>query len=643
MVAVSPLEKALWALFEHVTSSVEITDADGRIEHVNPRFSEVTGHAAAEARGRTPAQLLRSDVHDPAFYARMSSTVESGRVWRGELLSRRKDGSLVHLLAKVVPVRDDTGAVVHHVAIKEPLDGPLEPHEGVDAALVRLRASELRYRTMVRSVGDAILVSDFESAFFVDANPAAFELFGYALAELRRRTGRMLTAPEESAKVDAMSARLVQTGHAFEPQLGMVRKDGSRFWGSLRLTAYEVQGQRLYVSVVRDVTAQVQHQQQQLESNQRIAQAHEQLLRSERLAALGQLSATVAHEINNPLQFIDLNLGALRDHLAARGLPAEVTGLLDDIREGVDRISAITRDLSSFTGPDPQQVGPVRLDEIVEQACRMANNEIRHRARLELDLRAPRPLHGDKGKLAQLVTNLLVNAAHAIVEGRAAENRIVVTTADHGDALVLVVEDTGHGIPPELRERIFEPFFTTRPTGRGGGLGLSVCMEIVRRHGGTLTVASEVGRGARFEVRLPLAHDLAAPRREQPPAPSPPQRGRLLIIDDDALVLRGLGRMLSRDHDVVMANGGDEGLEILARDRAFDVILCDLMMPTTDGPEVYATLRERAPELLPRMVFCSGGAFTPRARAFLGSVSNELLGKPMRRAELLEVIGRYVG
>jgi PAS domain S-box-containing protein len=643
MTRLTPLEQALWALFEQTTASVEITDAEGRIEHVNPRFSEITGYTPQEARGRTPAELLRSNVHDPSFYETISQVVRDGRVWRGELIGRRKDGSLIHQLAKVVPVHDDTGAVVRHVAIKEPLYESFGGGaDGMAVVLSRVHASELRYRTLVRSAGDAILVSDFESAFFVDANPGACELYGYTVEELRRMTGRMLTAPEESATVDAMSARLVTTGQLFEPQLQMLRKDGSRFWGSLRLASYEVQGQRLYVAIIRDVTEQVQRQQQLAESNRRLEQVHERLLQAERLAALGQLSATVAHEINNPLQFIDLNLGAMRDLLSARGVPHEVTEMLDDIRDGVDRISAITRDLASFTRTDPRRIAPVYLDEVVQRACRMAKNEIRHRAQLALALRATRPLLADQGRLTQLVTNLLVNAAHAIVEGHAHDNRIAVTTEDRGDALVLVVEDTGEGIPAAIRERIFDPFFTTKPTGRGGGMGLTVCTEIVRLHAGTIAVESEVGRGARFEVRLPFANGLRVPPGQEPRG-AVPRRGRVLIIDDDDLVLRGLGRMLALDHEVVLANGGEEGLTILQTDRRFDVILCDLMMPVTDGPEVYAALTERAPELLPRVVFCSGGAFTARARGFVDSVPNLLLGKPMRRAELLEAIAKQMG
>ncbi len=643
MLGLSSLEKALWALFEHTTSSVELADAQGRIEHVNARFSEITGYSQQEARGRTPAELLRSNVHDPAFYETMWRVISSGRVWRGELVGRCKDGSLIHQWAKVIPILDEAGEAIYYVAIKEPLQE--HPGGGDDRTAIelsRLRAAELRYRTMVRSAGDAILISDLESAFFVDANPAACERFGYTVDELRRLNGRGLTVPEEDATISSMSARLLATGHSFEPQLQMLRKDGSRFWASLRTTAYEVEGQRYYVAIVHDVTEQVLRQQQLAESNRQLEQAHERLLQSERLAALGQLSATVAHEINNPLQFIDLNLGAMRDALVASGASASVTEMLDDIRDGVDRISAITRDLASFTRADPQRIAPVYLDDVVRRACRMARNEIRHRALLALELQTNRPLIADRGRLTQLVTNLLVNAAHAIVEGHAHENRIAVSTADRGDALELVVEDSGHGMPEDVRQRIFEPFFTTKPAGRGGGLGLAVCTEIVRLHAGTIAVRSEVDRGTRFEIRLPFVNGLVAPPETQEPTATR-RRGRILIIDDDDLVLRGLGRLLSIEHEVVTASGGAEGLAILKDDRKFDVILCDLMMPVTDGPEVYATLQARSPELLPRVVFCSGGAFTPRARAFVDSVPNELLGKPMRRAELLEVIAKRIG
>lgn len=508
----------------------------------------------------------------------------------------------------------------------------------VEPILSRLRVSELRYRTMVRSAGDAILVSDMQSAFFVDVNPAACELFGYTEDELRHRNGRSLCAPDEGPTVDRMSTRLVATGYSFEPQVQMCRRDGSRFWGSLKISAYRVDGQQLFVAIIRDVTDEVQRQQQLTESNLRLEQAHERLVHSERLAALGQLSATVAHEINNPLQFIDVNLGAIRDLLTARGASEEITQLLDDVRDGVDRISAITRDLSSFSRADPRQVMAVRLDEVVERACRMAKSEIRHRARLVLDLKTSRPVTADLGKLTQVVTNLMVNAAHAIEEGRADCNRISVTTEQRDDGLVLVVEDTGKGIPAEIRERIFEPFFTTKPAGRGGGLGLAVCMEIVRLHQGMIRVDSELGRGTRFEVWLPFENGLAKPSQPEPRASATEGRGRVLIVDDDDLVRRGLGRMLSLDHDVVLADGGEEGLTILARDRDFDAILCDLMMPVMDGPAFHAALTELTPELLPRLAFCSGGAFTPRVRGFIESIPNTLLAKPMRRAELLDAI-----
>lgn len=540
-------------------------------------------------------------------------------------------------LVEAVDVAADSTGKIELAAAEQCLERGAAATE-LGPMLSRLRASELRYRTMVRSAADAILVSDMESAYFVDMNPAACELFGYTEDELRERNGRSLCAADEEHTVDRMSKRLVATGHAFEPQVQMCRKDGSRFWGSLRMSAYHVGDQQLYVAIVRDVTDQVARQQQLAESNRRLEQAHERLMRSERLAALGQLSATVAHEINNPLQFIDVNLGAIRDLLLERGASHEITQLLDDVRDGVDRISAITRDLSSFTRADPRRVVAVDLDEVVQRACRMAKNEIRHRARLVLDLRTSRPLFADLGKLTQVVTNLVVNAAHAVEEGRADCNQITVTTQELPDGLRLTVSDTGAGIPPEIRERIFEPFFTTKPAGRGGGLGLAVCSDIIRLHRGTIGVRSEVGQGTCFEVWLPFDNALAPPPAPTPPMATAKGRGRVLVVDDDELVRRGLGRMLGLDHDVVLADGGEEGLAILERDRAFDAILCDLMMPVMDGPAFHAALSDLAPELLPRLAFCSGGAFTPRVRSFVDSVPNSLLAKPMRRAELLDAV-----
>ncbi|MCA9704377.1 MAG: PAS domain S-box protein [Myxococcales bacterium] len=634
--------QVLEQLLAHITATVEIADPQGRILHVNRRFTEVFGYTLEEARGHTPAELLRSDLHDPAFYEAMWSTIMDRRVWHGELVSRAKDGSVHHSVATVLPNLDPDGTIVSLMAIKEPLTPLDEAAEGSEthaSAMTRLRASEQRYRAMVGAAGDAIMVADFDTALFVDANRAAREMFGYEVAELRRLTTRMLTAPEDHAALDRIAHDLVHEGGADSSRLRMRRKDGSPFWAALRMATYELAGQRLYVVILRDVSEQVTREAELAESNERLRAAQERLRQSERLAALGQLSAAVAHEINNPLQFIDASLSELRRTLRGLDVPPDARTMLDELRDAIDRIANITRDLASFTRIETEKVERIDLDEVVRQSCRIIKNELRHRARLELQLAAPRTLPAERGKLIQLVTNLLLNAAHAIVEGQANANVVRVETRQTDQATLLSVEDSGSGIPPELLERVFEPFFTTKPTGHGSGLGLPVCAEIVRLHGGTIDVRSEPGRGSRFEIQLPFDNGLLPPAAEAAPPPKSSRR-RILLIDDDTLVLRGMRRLLASQHDVVTAQGGSQGLEVLETDQRFDVILCDLMMPTVDGIAIHAAVRRNAPHLANRIVFCSGGAFTPRTQKFVASITNPLLKKPVRADALFEAIDR---
>jgi CheY-like chemotaxis protein len=163
-------------------------------------------------------------------------------------------------------------------------------------------------------------------------------------------------------------------------------------------------------------------------------------------------------------------------------------------------------------------------------------------------------------------------------------------------------------------------------------------------HGGSIDATSEEGRGSRFEVRLPRAKQSADPRRATSSVPVVVSQGeghvraRVLVIDDDVAVLRAYRRMLSARHDVVLASGGAEGLRTLEKDEGFDVVLCDVMMPQLDGPMVYEALRARAPRLLEKVVFCSGGAFTPRAKEFLASIQNPFLSKPIDPAALEAII-----
>ncbi|HVO30050.1 MAG TPA: ATP-binding protein, partial [bacterium] len=317
---------------------------------------------------------------------------------------------------------------------------------------------------------------------------------------------------------------------------------------------------------------------------------------------------------------------------------AEMRAALSDARDGARRVRDIVRDLKTFSRQDNDARHSLQVRAVLESAIAMTWNEIRHRALLVRELDTVPAVRANEARLGQVFLNLLLNAAQAIPEGRARSHRIVVRTFMEGGNVVIEVEDSGAGIPPDVLPRIFDPFFTTKPVGQGSGLGLSICRGIVAAVGGTLDVRSEVGRGTTARVVLPpdTAAEVAAPAPVAPTAER--TRGRVLVVDDEPLIVLAVRRALGPDVDVVHAGGGRDALARIAEDGAFDAIVCDLMMPEVDGIEFFERTREQKPGLEKRIVFLTGGAFTPRAREFVARDGLTVVEKPFDAEQLRAVV-----
>ena len=499
-------------------------------------------------------------------------------------------------------------------------------------------------KAILDSTADAILTVD-EGGTVWFLNAAAERLFGYTRDQIIGHDVARLVpghAGEEPAPVAQAEVEppVLRGG---ERELRAVRKDGAEFPAALRVTETSHAGSRMFIWVLQDIT---QRKRAEVER----ARLQGQLMVSDRMASVGTLAAGVAHEINNPLAAVIGNLTlalrqveALAERAGGEGM-VEVRDELRDAQEAADRVREIVRDLKIFSRSETESRVPVDVRHVLQSSLRMAHNEIRHRAKLVEQYGKVPPVDANEARLGQVFLNLIVNAAQAIPEGHATENEIrVATRLDQDGFVVAEITDTGAGIPAEVRSRLFTPFFTTKPVGVGTGLGLSICHRIVTTLGGEISVESEVGHGTTVCVRLRPTGEAPLEEPSAPVAPSATsRRGRVLVIDDDAIVGAMLRRVLAPEHEVTVVNAAENALDLIAKGARFEVILCDLMMPQVSGMDVHEHLEHSAPDQAAGMIFITGGAFTPRAREFLDRMTGRFVEKPFDVALLRALVNKRV-
>jgi PAS domain S-box-containing protein len=388
-------------------------------------------------------------------------------------------------------------------------------------------------------------------------------------------------------------------------------------------------------AIVRDLT-------ERKRIDAELRRQREALYQTEKLATMGTVLAGVAHELNNPLTAVTGYAGLLRQELA--GTPSATRA--EAIAHAADRCASIVRNFLALARRHPPERQLVRLNDIARDAAELLAYHLRvDRIEVVLDLVEGLPvLWADPHQLHQVVVNLITNARDEL--RKSSEPRLLTlrTRADAARGRVsLDVEDTGPGIAVEIRDRIFEPFFTTKPVGQGTGLGLSLCHGIVESHGGSLSLVSDPGQGAIFRVELPVVAPPATPGKRGAEAPSVVKSKRILVVDDERLVLQLLGEMLGADHHTVdTVADGTQALEQLRR-ASYDLILSDVRMPYLDGPGLYRALERRRPELCRRFVLMTGDVLSAEIQTFLEQTGVPGLSKPFDRSEVRRVIQLVAG
>ena len=626
-------EQRYRSIVETAGEGIWAIDANAKTTFVNGQLARMLGYSADEMIGMSMMDIIGEASKDRA--AQALEREREGEAVREDSVLRCKDGSEKWVRVSATPIFNAQGKYDGGLAM-------ITDRTQYRVAEEALRRSEEQYRQIVETTHDGIIACD-QAALIAFVNRRFAELLGYEPREMVGRSLRDFMSGTGSREPGQSAAPSISNTATKRSRDGTCRhKSGTEVAVDIAECAVvDAKGQHVgSLTVVRDIT-----ESRKLQS---------QLMASDRMASMGTMAAGVAHEINNPLAALMGNLDCIAESLRdlSEGnhpeqsvedrkawLVKELKSPLDDARSAAERVRLIVRDLKMLTrSPSGDRASKVDIETLMESSLRMASNEIRHRARLVKNYGRVPLVRANEARLGQVFMNLIVNAAQAMEEGNAQDNELSVRTTVDGPSVIIEVTDTGSGISPEDITRVFDAFFTTKAIGIGTGLGLAICHRIVTDMEGKLTVESTLGVGTTFRVSIPIALDGNVDVVVTAPPPQPTLRGQMLVVDDEEIVLRTMKRILSKEHDVVTTSSGSVALALCAGGKSFDLILCDLMMPSMTGMELHYELSRIAPEQAERMIFLTGGAFTNQARSFLADSTREHIEKPFDAANLRAVV-----
>jgi PAS domain S-box-containing protein len=495
-------------------------------------------------------------------------------------------------------------------------------------------AAEQNYRVLFDSASDAIFLVDLFKQRILEANASALRLTKRSAVDL---VGQPFVEICPSLKADETAAVRMDSikmfNAVFRPfnEFPITRANGTTVNCEGDTALVQWQQCRVLQVNVRDVS-----------DRKKVGQ---QLRRAEKLSALGQLIAGVAHELNNPLAVV---MGCSQIMARREGVDARTKGDVQRILHESERASKIVRDLLSFAHPcDPQKtavnINHLAASVIETQESNIQAADIRMEQRLASDL--PNTM-ADHDQIEQVLINLIGNAVY-VLGTRPKPRTLTISTEESGNYIRIIVADNGPGVSKDVIGQIFDPFFTTKPLGKGTGLGLTISNTIIQEHRGKLLVENQPTGGAKFIVELPIVQCVTtAPADQAPPEAKPlaadSAKRSALIVDDEPGIVAVLSEIVSGiGYDVTTATNGVEAMERITS-GTYDVILCDMRMPNMDGVKLFETLKKENEVLAHRIVFVTGDTVSPDTRAFLKSTGNRWLSKPFKIEEVIDIVNNMV-
>jgi signal transduction histidine kinase/CheY-like chemotaxis protein len=601
---------------ESLSEGLALFDADGRLVLCNGRFRQMNAALAPLIVPGAPFDLLLNEAVGrgaiDAAAARRLTWIEN-RIEPGEP-------------SEVIEYDTPSGAGFSATIAAIQQGGFVFTLRDVTArrrAASDVREADLILRRVLEACPAAVLMSRLADGQVLYRSPAATDLVGPI-----RDIQAIFASREERA--DFITA-LMPEGRVEDFRLSCLQPGGAAFPASISARLIEHRREDVVVASLLDLT-------QEFAMRAELARQREAIFQAEKMSALGELLAGVAHELNNPLSVVVGHALMLREETS----DPDTLRRIDKIDRAAERCARIVKSFLAMARQEPALLAPVDLATAVTAAL----DGLRHgteplRARVDLRLApGPTPVMADESQLAQVVVNLVCNADQAL-EARP-DPLIEVATLRTPEGVALSVADNGPGIPGALRTRIFDPFFTTKEVGRGTGLGLALCHRIVTSHGGTIAAGTRPGGGAFFTVTLPLAS--GATEAPLPPAANGQASApaRILLVEDEADVAELMCDILRRaGFDPVHAPSAEAALDALASGD-FAAILSDLAMPGLGGRGLYGALAESRPDLVGRLAFVTGDTMGPSARAFLAATGRPRLEKPIAPGELRGLVRRLL-
>jgi PAS domain S-box-containing protein len=636
-------------LLEALPAAIYTTDTAGRITFFN--------QAAVRFSGRVPKigsdqwcvtwRLLWPDgrrmAHDECPMAR---SLKENRPIRGEEgVAERPDGTRVPFMAYPTPLHDEAGGLVGAVnmlvdltdrkraetALKE-FNDALEQRvdertQQLTEAIAQLRESERRFRCFVEGVVDYALFTLDPDGTVVGWNSGAERIKGYRAEEIvGRHFSRFYTAEDQDRGLPGRALTIAARDGRFEAEGWRVRRDGSRFWANAVINAIHDETGALigFTKITRDMTER--------------RAVEEQLRQAQKMESVGQLTNGIAHDFNNILAAIIPNLELTHTHVKEE----RVRQYLDNALHAAEQGAKLTNQLLGFSRRNHGHAEPVDVGQLIVRACAMLPRTIGPNIAIERVLDDDL-WHAvtDRGSLELAVLNLAINARDAMPSGGtltigtsnlARRNGKLPPDVDPGDYVVISVTDTGTGMSEQVRSQAFEPFFTTKEPGKGTGLGLSMVYGSAKQSGGTVTIDSAVGNGTTIRMYLPRARQFSTTAGEEQ-GESETGAGptsRILVVDDDSDVRSVISTLLRTfGHEAVEAESGQAALDLLERDRQFDLLIIDFSMPIMHGVELASRARQRLPGV--KTLFVTGDTGSSGD----GDMTEaEILKKPFRQTDL---------